>query len=75
MVSHGSQHLHASEAVSWRGAGGGRMRAASLDAGLLCYGEPTAFPTSAGTSAGATEPFGPPDSRMLNSRGSRLLLF
>ena len=37
------------------------MRVASLDAGLLCYGEPTAFPTSAGTSVGASKPFGPPD--------------
>ena len=30
---------------SGAGSGGGSLRVASLDAGLLCYGEPTAFPT------------------------------
>eukprot|EP01050_Picozoa_sp_SAG11_P016006 SAG11_NODE_2131_length_3777_cov_1.575041_2_plen_446_part_00 len=59
VVPHGSQHLHASEAVSWQGAAGGRLRVESLDAGLLCYGEPTAFPTTAGTAV--ESPFGPPD--------------
>ena len=40
-VPHGSQHLHASEAVTWQGGGngGGSLRVESLDAGLLCYGE------------------------------------
>jgi hypothetical protein len=36
-----------------------RAQVESLDAGLLCYGEPTAFPTTAGTAVEA--PFGPPD--------------
>ena len=45
VVPHGSSHLHAAEAMRWAGSGGGSLRVASLDAGLLCYGEPTAFPT------------------------------
>ena len=64
LVPHGSTHLHASEAVRFQetGAAAGvakTMRVESLDAGLLCYGEPTAFPTTAGTAV--SEPFGLPD--------------
>lgn len=64
LVPHGSAHLHASEAVRFQetGAAAGvakTMRVESLDAGLLCYGEPTAFPTTAGTAV--SEPFGLPD--------------
>ena len=64
LVPHGSTHLHASEAVRFQetGAAAGvakTMRVESLDAGLLCYGEPTAFPTTAGTAV--PEPFGLPD--------------
>jgi len=35
------------QAMLWQGPGpgGGSLRVESLDAGLLCYGEPTAFPT------------------------------
>ena len=54
--------------MMWQGAAGGRLRVESLDAGLLCYGEPTAFPTTAGTGVrsafgqhGRPAPFGPPD--------------
>ena len=49
VVEHGSSHLHGAEAMRWVGEDGQRsMRVASLDAGLLCYGEPTAFPTPFG---------------------------
>ena len=37
------------------------MRVESLDAGLPCYGEATAFPTTAGTTSVVQAPFGPPD--------------
>merc|ERR1712216_1006580 len=59
VVPHGSAHLHGAEAVNWQGVGDNSMRVESYDAGLLCYGEPTAFPTSAGTAV--TLPFGLPD--------------
>lgn len=64
LVLHGSTHLHASEAVRFQETGAATgvaktMRVESLDAGLLCYGEPTAFPTTAGTAV--SEPFGLPD--------------
>eukprot|EP01043_Picozoa_sp_COSAG02_P017274 COSAG02_NODE_780_length_17266_cov_3.939244_2_plen_76_part_00 len=52
VVKHGSSHLHGAEAMRWIGEDGKRsMRVVSLDAGLLCYGEPTAFPTPFGAPA------------------------
>lgn len=49
VVKHGSSHLHGAEAMRWVSEDGQHtMRVASLDAGLLCYGEPTAFPTPFG---------------------------
>ena len=76
VVSHGSQHLHGSDAVSWRGAtGGASLAVRSVDAGLLCYGEPTAFPTTAGTAAGRCAPMlqAPPPSSPPHSKRSAAL--